>query len=990
MLPVVLAIIFGYGDVTHGQNPAAAVSSREAERTGLAALKETRLDDAITAFQRCLQWVPRDASCAYNLACAYSLKKDATAALEWLARAASWGYENVEHILKDSDLTHVRSHEEFRRLIEDIQNRLPRSVPRRALPNQGLDRGLRLVAMLRSDLGSGAAIIIGRDGNRLVLATANHVVRRGGIEARNLEVQLKDLAPRWEKALLLPTADPELDLAFVVVDHIVGRDLAFCELPLHLGGDSSRLRRGDPVFPVGYPNGILWAMPFTADRVSQTLPIQLSFESQFIRVGFSGGALINRAGELVGMITADEPPLGRAVPLATIIQAARAAQLSVQLSSDGDRAGEPLHAAARNGDVAGLRRMLENCADPNLTDGDRKRTPLHDAAAKGSVDSIQLLLRAGARPHTWAMIRETQSDREWGTPLHVAAEHGHAAAVKALLAAGRDVDIQTLWRYGDRAIARRNTPLQVAAQHDRAQVAEALLAAGAGKEGLGGMTPLEVAAKSGSIAVVKVLIRHGVFLTGRGDRSLHYAAEAGSAEIVTLLVAGGLDVNSRTSGDDTALHKAAEHGQVKTVEALVALKADVNVHGYQGNTPLHLAVEKGKSAVVALLLAKGADANRLNEAGRTPLAIAANRGDIDSMKALVNAKAEIGHSLHVVLDNSDSCRVRDARRQCEAQHEAAARILLDGGADVSLRDSDGRQPLHLAAAAGLTETVALLLELGAPLTTADRREYGGNPPLQLAAERGHVEVVRRLIAAKAPVDQQDRSGRTALYRAVSEKHTAVVELLLRAGADPHLANDYSGSFYNTPLEKAAAGPPEILALLLESGADPNRGGSRTLHEAVARGSVENVRLLLEAGAKPSGNALHIAIDRAIDSRAESLAIKKMELLVNAGIPVDAAGSDGVTPLHVAAKRQNTIAARMLLSKGARVDPVDKCGLTPLWYGLATGGEERALAIAEVLVNAGAAVNVKSTCRRETLLEIVEKNGYFRVRQLLVAKAGTPR
>jgi ankyrin repeat protein/S1-C subfamily serine protease len=988
---LVVASLVLHSVPTHTQGGAQANVGRVLQ-DGLAALKENRPDDAITAFRTGLELNARDETAAFNLARAYSMKKDA-AALEWLSRAADWGFENVDQIFENPDLTFVRSQPGFPSLIEEIQKRFPESKPRRSFSKNETDRGLELVAMVRSEVGSGAAMIIGRDANRLLLATANHVVRKSGTEAHTLEVQLKSLAPRWEKAAVLPAIeDPELDLAFISVENIIGRDLNVCDLPLHLAGDASRLKRGDAVFPVGYPNGILWAMPLTADRASQVFPTQISFESQFIRVGFSGGALLNQAGEVVGMITADEPPLGRAIPLASILKAARTRQYSALLADTEERVTRPLHAAAREGNVSALRRLLENCVDPNGAD-DKARTALHEAAVHGSADAIQLLLRAGARLHAWTMIREEKTEREWGTALHLAAQSGQLAAVKALLDAGEDVDLRTLRRVGDKVLERRDTPLQVAARHDRAEVAEALLAAGAAHEPPGRymMTPLEIAAASGSVGVARVLIQHGA-LQAVPNRNgvtspLHYAAEAGSAEMLRLLADSGLYVNLRDDDSDTPLHKAAERGQVSAVEALLSLKADLNAEGDDFKTPLYVAAEQGKSDVVKLLLANGADPNKFVKGRVNALAVAAERIDVESVKALVAAHADIGESLNRLLDSS-VCRRRDRPNDCLERSELGARILIDGGADLRVKIRDGRQPLHFAAANGLANTVTLLVERGAPLTTGTEGE--NVPPLQLAAEEGHVEVVRRLITAKAPLNQQDAGGRTALYRAVDKKLVNVVNVLLQAGADPNIGNKV---YHDTPVLEAASSSEDILALLLKAGGNPNSGFAETrvtaLHRAARERNAEAVRLLLQAGATASADndgswPLHAAIQSSGSDEGDKRQLAIIELLVKSGSPVDAADDERATPLHKAADRGNAAAVKTLLSANARVNAVDKCGLTPLGHVL-NQPEELALAVAELLLNAGADINVRNKCRRQTLLQMVEDRGYVTLRQLLVAR-----
>jgi cytohesin len=319
-------------------------------------------------------------------------------------------------------------------------------------------------------------------------------------------------------------------------------------------------------------------------------------------------------------------------------------------------------------------------------------------------------------------------------------------------------------------------------------------------------------------------------------------------------------------------------------------------------------------------------------------------------------------------------------------------MLVQAGADTSLRNTSGEQPLHVAAEGGLTDAVDLLLEGGAAVAAPIRSESGGSTPLHLAAENGHAEVVARLIAAKAPVDQQDRSGRTALYIAVDEEHEEVVSLLLRAGANPNVEARYNRN-EDTPVTLAAHdGPGELLAMLLEGGGDPNRpgGGSsvRPLGLAAAEGSVEKVRLLLRAGAivsteSRSRSPLHAAAATSNAAGAEAV----IAVLIDAGHRVDVTDAGGATPLHEAAEAGNAGAIGVLLSRGAPVNAPDECGATPLWLAVATSryNEERAFGLAQILVKAGADVNVTNTCTKETLLAAVERNGLARVRQLLVAR-----
>lgn len=84
----------------------------------------------------------------------------------------------------------------------------------------------------------------------------------------------------------------------------------------------------------------------------------------------------------------------------------------------------------------------------------------------------------------------------------------------------------------------------------------------------------------------------------------------------------------------------------------------------------------------------------------------------------------------------------------------------------------------------------MTLAHGADLSSTNR--YGGTALIP-AAERGHVETVRELIRAGVAVDHVNNLGWTALLEAVilgdgGPRHTAIVQLLVDAGANVHLAD----------------------------------------------------------------------------------------------------------------------------------------------------------------------------------------------------------
>ncbi len=103
-------------------------------------------------------------------------------------------------------------------------------------------------------------------------------------------------------------------------------------------------------------------------------------------------------------------------------------------------------------------------------------------------------------------------------------------------------------------------------------------------------------------------------------------------------------------------------------------------------------------------------------------------------------------------------------------------------------DSDGRSPLHHAAADALEDEVQELIDGGADVNLADK--YGWTA-LHFASQSGSAEIVSILLRAGADVNSRDSHGNTALWRAVfcSEGRGEIIQLLRAAGADPYAEND---------------------------------------------------------------------------------------------------------------------------------------------------------------------------------------------------------
>ncbi|MFF7098453.1 ankyrin repeat domain-containing protein [Streptomyces rubradiris] len=108
------------------------------------------------------------------------------------------------------------------------------------------------------------------------------------------------------------------------------------------------------------------------------------------------------------------------------------------------------------------------------------------------------------------------------------------------------------------------------------------------------------------------------------------------------------------------------------------------------------------------------------------------------------------------------------------------------------RDRLGRTAVHDAAADGDADELRVLLTGGLAARAADD---AGWTPLNFAAQAQAPSAVVVLFAAGATVDAVDRHGNTPLWRAVfcSQGEGATIRLLLDAGADPDRGNGHGVS-----------------------------------------------------------------------------------------------------------------------------------------------------------------------------------------------------
>ena len=135
------------------------------------------------------------------------------------------------------------------------------------------------------------------------------------------------------------------------------------------------------------------------------------------------------------------------------------------------------------------------------------------------------------------------------------------------------------------------------------------------------VTPIHAAAFAGHADILSLLLEHGADLEGRGKYGgtpLHRASWDGKVEAGQFLLDRDADIDAQDSTRWTALFSAAINGHVEFVRMLLERGTRIDVRNASASTPLHFAVDGNNIQIVRLLLERGADVNACNDEGDTP------------------------------------------------------------------------------------------------------------------------------------------------------------------------------------------------------------------------------------------------------------------------------------------------------------------------------------------------------------------------------------
>ena len=469
---------------------------------------------------------------------------------------------------------------------------------------------------------------------------------------------------------------------------------------------------------------------------------------------------------------------------------------TVALPQAGRQAAPPLIEAVRNQDHDVVRALLREQVDVNAPQPDGA-TALHWAVHWEDLELADLLIGAGA---------DVNVANDLGvTALVMACTSGNAALVGRLLVAGADPNATLA--SGETALmaaARAGSLEAVEALVDRGADVNAT-------ETARGQSALMWAVANRHPEVTRVLLEHGADVHARSSTrtlvfSMGGSRSAGSAS-------GGISLEEVEQGGSTPLLFAARSGDLESARLLVAAGADVEDTTADGNTALVIAAHSGQGSLAAFLLDEGADANSapLGYTALHAAVVRGNLLDRDVLNRDPRAGVSLVRALvtHGADPNARLVKGTPVRRW---SHDFAfmapwvgatplwlaakflevdmMRVLVDAGADLRLASRNGTTPLMAAAGLGYSWG-------GGSAFIRNRRDFSSYNPVAsaelgtqvpAAEERRALEAVTVALELGADVNAVNDGGDTALHAAASLGMNTVIELLTDRGGDVNAEN----------------------------------------------------------------------------------------------------------------------------------------------------------------------------------------------------------
>ncbi|KAG7380367.1 hypothetical protein PHYBOEH_011478 [Phytophthora boehmeriae] len=256
-----------------------------------------------------------------------------------------------------------------------------------------------------------------------------------------------------------------------------------------------------------------------------------------------------------------------------------------------------------------------------------------------------------------------------------------------------------------------------------------------------------------------------------GASALHTAAWDSSHEIVQFLLEAGQDPDTSDSGGLTTMMVPLLRYNLVAMRCVfqnsaVTVRRNVVVDCREEESRL----QKQVLAVIELLIRFGANVDNRSQEGSSALHYVANSDAFEVARVLLDAGADI--------DAQDQNGMTPLHHCIKEGSLLVANLLVSRGAQIDLQDIRGVSSLELALKQRSGNVLQIILNHHHMVATSQRRDFAADVLLS-AVELESEEAVRLIVdGGYAPVIVQNSAGETPLHRAIAQRNTHLMALLV--------------------------------------------------------------------------------------------------------------------------------------------------------------------------------------------------------------------
>ena len=458
---------------------------------------------------------------------------------------------------------------------------------------------------------------------------------------------------------------------------------------------------------------------------------------------------------------------------------------------------------------------------------------------------------------------------------------------------------------------------------------------------------------------------------------MHAFLNGGRLDNIKMLMQNGADIQASSSDGSTVLHFASRNSNQEVVEFLLKLnEISVNATDNLNQTPLmHACYDGGRLDNIKMLMQNGADIQASNSNGLTVIHFASRNSNQEVVEFLLKSNK-------ISVNAADNLNKTPLMYACyDGGRLDNIKMLIQNGADIQARDSNGSTVLHFASALSNQEVVEFLLNLN-EISVNAINHFSQTPLIYACYDGGRLDNIKMLIQNGADIQASISNGSTVLHFASCDSNQEVVEFLLKSN---EISVNATNNLNQTPLMHACydGGRLDNIKMLIQNGADiqaSNSNGLTVIHFASRNSNQEVVEFLLKSDKISVNAADNLNRTPLMYACCDGGRLDNIKILIQNGADIYARDNNGSTVLHCASASSNQEVVEFLLKLNKiSVNATNHFNQTPLMHACVDGDR---LDKIKMLLKNGANIQARDYYG-STVLHIASRNSKQEVVEFLL-------